>query len=459
MDLPTAASQRTALMGRLIAFIEWSATPGVQDLDFYQIKSRIDRYEVIFNAFESANAIVAGGTGGEVARSELWKEFNDLDDRYVAARAELNRRFVELTPAVTVIPTAAAANATTSDAANQDAQPHYVLQMPFQAHSVVPTWGKFNGDLLKWSDFKERFMLGVHNVDAMPEAYKISHLRNALTGEAAQAMSGFALLEGNYEQLWNALIKEYECKFPTACAYLSKFFALPQMKTITLKAELKRMVNDTNEMLRQLRAMKYPVDGYDLILVHALQQRLNKDCRKKWSEITKGNDNPTIARMLEFLNDQATTQANQEVTYQNQGQAERTQGANRTPHFRASSADETTKYPCPVCKSSQHKVFVCPDFNPLTVADRRKVATMSKLCYNCLKGGHYTNECYDLHRCREDRCVRRNDTMHNSMLCPSLEYRTESVTTVRHDRSTSPTPYRSMRGRGRENQQGGSGRS
>lgn len=39
--------------------------------------------------------------------------------------------------------------------------------------------------------------------------------------------------------------------------------------------------------------------------------------------------------------------------------------------------------------------------------------------------------------------------MHNSMLCP-VKNCAEYVTTVRHNRATSPTPYRHSRGRARE---------
>lgn len=450
MDLATATSQRAALLARLDAFIGWTNTAEVAALDFYQIKSKMDRFEANFNAFEAANAIVAGAATTDQDRNALWDQFNGLEDRYVDARAELQRRFVELTPEIAPIPPAAAgdANANANAQNNQDARP-ITVQMPFQPHSVVPTWGKFSGDLLKWCDFKERFMLGVHNVKEMPEAYKISHLRNALIGEAAEAMSGFTLLNGNYDQLWNELIKKYECKFPNACAYLTKFFALPLLKKKTTRTELRRMVNDTNEMLRQLKAMEYPVEGYDLILVHALQQRLNDDLRKKWGEITKGNDNPTLVRMLEFLDDQATSHANQDMTYPLSISIpnERAQQAAGLSHRYSATANETQQHSCSVCKSLDHKVFSCPEFKPLTVADRRKVATQSKLCYNCLKSGHYTNECYDLHRCREANCVQRRDIMHNSMLCPA-KGRSEYVTTVRHTRSTSPTPYRAPAGRG-----------
>lgn len=48
MDLATAKSQRTALVTRINAFIAWSATADVQALDFYEIKSKIDRYEANF---------------------------------------------------------------------------------------------------------------------------------------------------------------------------------------------------------------------------------------------------------------------------------------------------------------------------------------------------------------------------------------------------------------------------
>lgn len=239
-----------------------------------------------------------------------------------------------------------------------------------------------------------------------------------------------------------------------ACAYLNRFFALPKMKT-TCAAELKALLNGTNQMLRQLRAMKYPVDRYDLILVHALQQRLNAECAKKWEKIRKGAEdpeNPALTRMLEFLDEEATLQANQGLSYATMQVTIKnnraSQHASASAQQGATQRTESLQFPCPVSKSDQHKVFSCPEFKPLTLSDRMRVVNQTKMCHRCLKHGHYKHECYDLYRCREPLCVQKDDIKHNSMLCP-IRNRAEYVSTVRHDRSTSPTPYRSSRKRGR----------
>lgn len=401
--------QRDEMLRRLEEVIAFIGTDRYNQYDLHQMNARLRRLEGSFDEFRQQNRLVANGIVGDVQRKALMDEFYAFEENYLDAVAKMNKRIEELTK--TVAPAAQAANnqgaPTNANAAivigqQQQGEQVFQLQLPFQAHAVVETWGKFNGDLLAWSDFKERFMLGVHDVENMPEAYKISHLRNALTGEAAASMSGFTLHGGNYAQLWDELIKKYERKFPMACANLNKFFGLPRMNaTKTYAAELKALVNGTNQMLRQLRTMEYPVDRYDLILVHALQQRLNSECAKKWEKVRKGTDdpdNPTLVRMLEFLDEESTLQANQNLTYE----PLRISIPNPRAHQAAASshrqsARETDKvlYPCPICpgQRTDHRVFDCPEFKPLTLGDRKRMVNQQKLCHNCLRKGHYKDEC------------------------------------------------------------------
>lgn len=227
--------------------------------------------------------------------------------------------------------------------------------MPFQAHAITQTWGKFNGNLLDWYDFKARFKLGVHDVADMPASFKIQQLRNALTGEAEEAMKGFTLAGDNYDALWNALVEKYETRFPMACAYLSKFFALKKMSSPTNANELKRLANVTNELIRQLRTMEYPVDGYGLIFVHALQERLNRECAGKWEAVRKGladKEQPAISDMLKFLDDEATSVANRGLAYSSLQVSVQNEYARHHPtatsHRRPSTGTEPQQYPCPV---------------------------------------------------------------------------------------------------------------
>lgn len=104
-------------------------------------------------------------------------------------------------------------------------------------------------------------------------------------------------LSANYEQIWSALIERNEKRNPTACAYLSKFFALPHLDNRAGPADLRNMGNTTNELIRQIRSVAYPIDQWDLMIVHALHQRLNNAHRTEWEKERNGNEDPTVDDM------------------------------------------------------------------------------------------------------------------------------------------------------------------
>lgn len=312
------------------------------------------------------------------------------------------------------------------------------VNVPFQAHQIQKTWGKFDGNPLSWFDFKQRFQLAVHNVEQVPRTNKMAYLRDALTGEAAEAMKGFGIDPARYDDFWNALVAKYEQRYTLACVYISRFFGLPRLSRGYTAADLRRMSNDTNGLLRQMRELEYATGQWDLLLVHALQDRLSQELKRKWSTARNGNDNPTIAAMTQFIDDEADALTNRGLVYQPMQvviQNERAQQGAGGAISRHQPGASAQVYPCGVCGAMDHLPPTCPEFRPLTLADRIKVATVSRICFNCLKRGHSKVNCFDFHRCREEQC--RGDNAHNSLLCP-VKNPAEYVHAVRYD---PPTDY------------------
>lgn len=341
---------RDALLTRLKETVDQVASDRFMELSLHQLLARLQRFKEKFRDFEDKNEIAAKDIEAAADRQAFMDQFSEFEEVYLDTIAHMTERIEHLTAQDQADRNqAAAAGQANPNALNQAAQV-FQLTMPFMPHTIVDTWGKFNGDQLAWCDFKERFMLGVHSVDEMPEAYKIQHLRNALTGEAAASMSGHTLVGGNYAMLWEALNKKYDKKYATACAYLTKFYSLPKMnEKEMLASELKRMVNVTNEMIRQLRSMEYPVDGYDLILVHALQARMNKHCAQKWNEKRKDNDHPTLNQVLEFLDAQVMLHATQNLMNAPLKAMAHKDRASDSSHRHESSSEAKTTRPCPIC--------------------------------------------------------------------------------------------------------------
>lgn len=453
MDIPTAKSQRAALISRLNTFVTWADSDEMRALDFYELKAKMDRYAKNFQGLEQANAIVAGAAETPDLCGVFWTEFHGLEDRYAEAEAKINKRAVELMPvAAPIAPLPADDNAGADAAAAQPAPQNIIVHMPFQPQHVHETWGTFNGDPLQWNDFRARFELAVHNRPEIPLEYKFSYLRNALVGKAAQATGGWILRPENYAKVWDELVAKNNQRYPLACAYLSRFFANKQLEQPTTPDELQRLVNEANTLVRQLTDMNYPVEHMNLIIVHAIQERLNKFYADKWESERNGNDEPTVQQITTFLESLATRSANQGLAYS----ATRSTPANdrsvrsrlgpvvprSTPPVRSSGA---SAYPCSACgQSDGHLVFDCPEFKPVSLSERMRIVLHNRMCMNCLKRGHQKDNCHDQHRCPLPEC--RGDNRHNSMLCPiknderrvtvaTVQERLHS-TTLRRDRAS-----------------------
>lgn len=416
-----AITERTEGIRRLKEIVDRINDPRFREMNIHQVRVRRERFISQFAALEQQNRLVIGYAADEAERGTLRTEFYELEEKALDAQAVIDARIKEMEQEAAPQPPVAPA---------QQNQP----DRPFLAQNVVNTWGKYDGKTLKWLDFKSRFKIAVHDVEQIKPDLKMQFLRQSLTGMAEEVALGFTVTAENYDKLWQALIDKFEDKYAMSCAYLSKFFGLPTLQEPITSNELTRMVTTTNEMLRQLKEMDYCTDNWDLVVVHALQERLIQPLTKEWNDAHKGVDLPTIDMMIKFLEDQAKNigstdfkKAALQVKLTNE-HVQRT--ASRQP-----SGAVARVYKCGVCSAESHATANCPEFAPLTYNDRKRTAAMNRLCFVCLKRGHFVHECYTLKRCQEQRCKNNRDTNHHEMLCP-VKNGSEYVNTVRGDGRT-----------------------
>lgn len=465
-----ANRDRNQGIDRLNVFINWVGTQPYVGMNAYQLRIRLDRANIVFATLETHNRLATGYAASDAARNDLWTAFYDAEERFLDASAIVVARIAELNEQTAAAAAAANPQGVAQQAGNANAVPPlnpaapvFHVNVPVQYNNISPTWGTFDGNLLNWHDFKNRFKAAIHDVVAMPAADKMLYLRDALQGDAIGTLSGFGFDPANYQQAWDALVAQYERRYPLACAYLRQFFALPKLKSRPAAADLQRMSSEANRLLRLLRTLDYPTDHLDLVVVHALQERLSGELQTKWDTERRNDDNPTIARMLQFINDQASAITNQGlvqtplvVTVPNEHFAGTGAPSSRRPPIGAVGGGPQ-RYPCPVCGTFNHKVFDCPDFKPLSYNQRMSIVRHNNMCVNCLKRGHYKDDCFDLNRCKHKDCA--GDNKHNSMLCP---YRVHPVraSTAQFDSPSSPSRNVSdtarSRGRGKPLKRSGS---
>lgn len=84
---------------------------------------------------------------------------------------------------------------------------------------------------------------------------------------------------------------------------MDKFNSLPKLER-ALGYKLQKMCNTVHEVVRQLRALEYPLEGTHIFFVHGIHDRLDPETSQAW-ELTRTSENPTTAEILRFLDRQA----------------------------------------------------------------------------------------------------------------------------------------------------------
>lgn len=304
---------------------------------------------------------------------------------------------------------------------NATVQAPIVVQV--QNKQLDNTWGEFDGALTKWQGFHDRFCHAVHNDNLMPNSVKFQHLQRSLKGRALISFGDWDGSDESYPEAWARMKELYSREFQISKELLRKFNGLPKLEYAS-SGMLQKLSNVTHEVLRQLRALKYPVEHYDLFFVHSLHDKLDAETRKIY-ELNRNSERPKIHDMLNFLDQHAKALQGLQLTENNFTKDNRKRHHSNHDsenlnfkRLRIESSGSKDKFEkrdfktCRVCKEA-HPVIHCAKYKKIeTLNERRNVANKHELCYNCLRPYHSAKECY------ADGCKRCDGAKHNSLLCP-----------------------------------------
>lgn len=387
-----------ASLERALDFVE---TEGFRDINLATAKIKLDRLHELWKGFNDS-VLDRIETATLQVQADLQTKLNDIEDRWVAATAQFHQKISDLDIQPVLAPVAQ----------------KVMVELKDQPGKLTHTWGYFEGDLLKWNTFRDRFTKAVHEKD-IPAVDKFGYLINSLRGLAAKIIGGYQVTMDNYEPAWTALCKEYGQKYKLAGAYLNKFYAMQKLKSPYTGEQLSNMAHATRELLRNMEQEGYVVAGWDIILVHSLHQRLPDDLQRQWILSLKDEQAPTVERMCQFLNDQANAVVPQ-PTVSTQHTDFKKPFTPPRPASGSGSAGQgvnanSKRFECESC-SGNHATYLCPDFLALNYSGRKDFVQRRRLCANCLKRNHDSNRCPDSHRCKLPECQPNN--AHNSTMCP-----------------------------------------
>lgn len=229
-------------------------------------------------------------------------------------------------------------------------------------------------------------------------------------------MGEWQLTEENYYEAWERLKELYAREYETSRQLIQKILEIPRLEhQIGYKLQIYSIT--THEVLRQLRALKYPVEAYDLWFVHILHSKLDTETSKAW-ELKRDTERPTIHSLLKFLDAQAKA-----ISGAHYMEKKGTKDPNKTKpnNFERksnvktyspnnSSEGKSEKNKCKLCNKDVHPLYHCDKFKELKLADRKRTIREYDLCNNCFKPFHKSKDCLG------KPCLCCNEK-HNSLLC------------------------------------------
>ncbi|UYV83626.1 hypothetical protein LAZ67_23001768 [Cordylochernes scorpioides] len=262
----------------------------------------------------------------------------------------------------------------------------------------------YDGDMGTWINFKELFLTTIDAHPGLTNIQKLQYLNSAVKGEAARLIRGFPLLSENYGQALNTLLSRYDNPRELAYAQVSKFFSLRAIKNPSAKC-LHEFMDVCNEAIRNLETLELKRNQFvDVILVHFLQQKLSENLRLDW-ELSVDNTLPSYDKFIAFISRHARSMS---CAVKECSKKEETTGS-RFPKCQSYGMLIESSDTCILCKSKHHPLYMCNLFCKMPLKEKLNVVKSHKLCFNCLRKGHFSWNCRLNQRCKV--CKGKHHTM------------------------------------------------
>lgn len=269
----------------------------------------------------------------------------------------------------------------------------------------------FDGELRKWSHFKDIYNQLVHQKD-YDVMRKLSYLIDHLTpgSEPYEIVYGFEKSPEGYEAAWRALCDTFDNEHRLVMNIVGRFIDIPPISENPTRVDLMTLVNKTNQLILALPRYKVSVESWDVIIIALLIRKMDKRSQAKWLASNMSHQLPKLSTMLEFLKARAVSLQEQEakptatsvlvpqIGHQSQSQSNRPQNKSSNgkqhksvtpkqnpPKSAEAKAAEAAAEKCPLCKQLGHRLFMCPEFTSKSFNDRIAMARQIGVCNRCLR--------------------------------------------------------------------------
>ena len=266
---------------------------------------------------------------------------------------------------------------------------------------------KFDGDILDYFRFWSTFSTDIDD-SSLPETSKFSYLKELLTPKVRYLVDGLPFTADGYERAKEILKQKFGQESEIISAHVSKITNLA-----VIRSSNPSQIQEFYEVLvRHVQALETmdrlnSVNGYTRTILDRLPG-IRADLVRD-DENWKNWEFPDLVCALRRWTERNPVDSN---ARENQRDRDRRGGGGRnnrdhmlnTGQRNGSTGDRKVK--CVYCSSEEHKSQDCSVI--LAVADRKKLLSENKLCFNCTGSQHKANQCSSKKSCQ--RCNRRHHT-------------------------------------------------
>jgi len=254
----------------------------------------------------------------------------------------------------------------------------------------------FKGEMTKWESFRDSFQALVGTNDALTDAQKLHYLRAFVDGDAALLLKHITIADANYAGAWKILQDEFNNARALVHAHIHAFASLPVMKNETA-AELKLLRDTVTSSLSALSNLGRAPDQWDDLLVYIITQKFCARTRAEWNlRLGASTEYPAFKELREFITERLRGLSDH-ASLVSTGTAAGSAHSEKSNKNKA-AVHNTTDRKCPCC-SGNHFLTFCQTFRKRSLDQRAQLARQARVCFNCLKPGHFPQNCTSEKRC------------------------------------------------------------
>ena len=282
----------------------------------------------------------------------------------------------------------------------------------------------FDGDPLKYWGFIRMFDNSMDK-DTVDSCSKLSRLLQYTTGKAKRVIQCCAVMSPSdgYRRARQLLQERFGNSFLITETWINKVTNGPEIKPTDCEM-LQEHADELRSCSETLQAMGSIAEISSQGTLVKIIQRLPYFMQNKWRsrvlQIRKqGARNPNIHDITDFVSEVA--EAANDPVYgtitdvrrrpRNEYQKETARrGMSFNTSMFGSSTEQQQRYEIPACIKcgDSHSLFGCNDFKSMRIPDRIKFVADNRLCFNCLKPGHFSSDCRLARTCSVAGCNRKH---------------------------------------------------